>query len=132
MCQTITTFSFPKDTVSEWESKRLSNEKVACDYVANVSVCSKLIWIHNSRIRLKFKGSFLKQEDAAPFTPNNVADLFIVYELDRWSQDTNTDSTLKDCLLGAVKLTKNADPDKYKYSGYSIRFNSRSELLFTN
>ena len=54
------------------------------DYVANVSVCSKLIWIHNSRIRLKFKGSCLKQEDAAPFTPSNVADLFIVYELDRW------------------------------------------------
>ena len=102
------------------------------DYVANVSVCSKLIWIHNSRIRLKFKGSCLKQEDAAPFTPSNVADLFIVYELDRWSRDTNTGSTLKECLRGAVKLTKNADPDKYKYSGYSIRFNSRSEFLFTN
>ena len=25
-------------------------------------------------------------------------------------------------MLGAVKLTKNADPDKYKYSGYSIGF----------
>ena len=24
--------------------------------------------------------------------------------------------TLSDCLFGAVKLTKNADPDKYKYS----------------
>ena len=25
-----------------------------------------------------------------------------------------------------VKLTKNADPDKYKYSGYGIGFDSRS------
>ena len=25
-------------------------------------------------------------------------------------------------MLGAVKLTKNADPDKYKYSGYGIGF----------
>ena len=29
-------------------------------------------------------------------------------------------------------LTKNADLDKYKYSGYSVGFNSRSEFLFTD
>ena len=28
-------------------------------------------------------------------------------------------------LIGSVKLTKNADPDKYKYSGYGIGFNFR-------
>ena len=27
-----------------------------------------------------------------------------------------------------MKLNKNADPDKYKYSGYGIRFDSRSEF----
>ena len=37
----------------------------------------------------------------------------IVYELDRWSQDLNFDFTLEDNLFGAVKLTKNVDPDKY-------------------
>ena len=26
----------------------------------------------------------------------------------------NTDFTLKICLYGSIKLTKNADPDKYK------------------
>ena len=30
----------------------------------------------------------------------------------------------KDCLFGAIKLTNNSDPDKYYYSGYSIRFDS--------
>ena len=35
-------------------------------------------------------------------------------------------------MLGAVKLTKNADPDKYKYSGYSIGFDSCSEFSFTD
>ena len=34
---------------------------------------------------------------------------------------------LKDCLFGGVKLRKNADPDKYVYIGYGIRFDSRSE-----
>ena len=31
-------------------------------------------------------------------------------------------------MLGAVKLTKNADPDKYKYSSYGMEFDSRSEF----
>ena len=36
------------------------------------------------------------------------------------------------CLFGSIKLTKNADPDKYKYCGYSIGFDSRSEFSFTD
>ena len=31
-------------------------------------------------------------------------------------------------MFGSVKLTKNHDPDKYKYSGYGIRFHLRSEF----
>ena len=35
------------------------------------------------------------------------------------------------CLFGAVKLTKNDDPDKYRYScyGYAIEFDERSQFL---
>ena len=36
----------------------------------------------------------------------------------------------KDFTLASVKLAKDADPDKYKYTGYSIAFDSRSEFLF--
>ena len=42
------------------------------------------------------------------------------------------DYILKDFLFGAVKLTKNADLDKYKYSGYSIGFDLRSEFLLSD
>ena len=130
--KTITTFSGLKDTISEWESKRLSNEKFMCAYIANVNVCPKLVWMKNSRIRLKFKGSCQKQEDKAIFTHQNVVNLFIVYELDTWLRDLNTDFTLKDYLFGSVKLTKNADPDKHKYSCYGIAFDPRSEVSFTD
>ena len=59
------------------------NEKFISPYIANVSVKDeKLVWINNSRIRLKFKGSYLKQEDKAPFIPSNVVNLSIVYEWD--------------------------------------------------
>ena len=50
--KTITTFSGLIVTISEWESKGLSNEKFACTYIASVSVCPKLIWMNNSGIRL--------------------------------------------------------------------------------
>ena len=44
--------------------------------------------MNNSRIRLELKASCLKQ-DKVPFTPNNVVYLYIVYDLDIWSQDLN-------------------------------------------
>ena len=58
--------------------------------------------------------------------------MYISYKLDTWSKDLNTDFTLDDCLFGVVKLTKNADPDKYKYSGHGRGFDSRSEFSFAD
>ena len=85
--------------------------------------------MNNFRIKLEFKESCLKQ-DKAPFTPNNGVNLYIVCELNIWSQDLNADFTLKDCLFGAVKLTKNANPNKYSYSGYGIEIDSCSLFQF--
>ena len=50
----------------------------------------------------------------------------MVYELDTWSRDLNSDIMLKDCLFGGVKLAKNTDPDEYIYGGYGIRFDWHS------
>ena len=35
-------------------------------------------------------------------------------------------------MFGSVKLTKNADRDKYNYSGYGIRLDSRSEFALSD
>ena len=40
--------------------------------------------------------------------------------------------TLKYCLFGAVKLTENADPDKYSYLEYGKGFHSCSLFPFPN
>ena len=53
-------------------------------YATNKSLPPKQIWMNNSKITLRFTGSCLKQDNAT-FTPNNVVNSFIVYELDRWS-----------------------------------------------
>ena len=52
----------------------------------------------------------------------------IFIEKKKQLRNLNTDFALGNCLFGSVKLTKNADLDKYKYSGYGIGFDSRSEF----
>ena len=69
---------------------------------------------------LIFKGRRLNQRNTT-FTPLNVIIYFIIYELNTWSRELNSDVNLKDCLFAVVKLAGNADPDKYVYSGYGIR-----------
>ena len=64
--------------------------------------------------------------------PKKVINLFISNILNPWLRNLNTNFILKNCLFGSVKLNTNVDPDKYKYSGYCIGFDSRSELLFTD
>ena len=50
------------------------------------------------------------------------------YTLGPKLRNLNTYFTLGNCLFGSAKLTKNVHLDKYKYSGYSIGFDSRSEF----
>ena len=56
-----------------------------------------------------------------------MVNFFIVYELDTWQGDLDFQFSLEGCLFGDVKLAKNADPDKYVYSGYGNVFNTRIE-----
>ena len=55
--------------------------------------------------------------------------VFVVYELNIWSRDLNSDFTFKYWLLRSVKLTNNGDPHKCKCSGCDIIFDSCSEFL---
>ena len=74
--------------------------------------------------RVKFKGICLRQ-DSVSFLHKNIVNLYILYKLDTCSKDVNPDFN---CLFGAVNLTKNADADKYRYSGYGIGLDSRSQF----
>ena len=57
-----------------------------------------------------------------------VINLHMSFKLDPQLRNLNTDFTLGNFLFGSGSLTKNADLDKYKYSGYSIGSDSHSEL----
>ena len=63
------------------------------------------------------------------YTHGTIVNIYIVYEQGA-SGSNDSDPTLKNCLFGAVTLTKNADIDKYGYSGYGIGFDRRSSFTF--
>ena len=64
--------------------------------------------------------------------PEKVKHWYISCTLRPKLRNSNTNFTLSSCLFESVKLTKSADTDKCKYTGYGIGFDSRSEFLFTN
>ena len=99
------------EKVVSWKSKGLSTEKLTTPTTTDNCLSPSIKWYENSNFCLVFKGSCLKQKNAT-YAPPNIIYFFIVFELDTWSRDLNSDFTLKDCLFGGVKLAKYADPDK--------------------
>ena len=116
------------DYVFSWQSKGISNESIKPPTTSDNSLAPELNY-YGTKTRLKFTGSCLKQSDHI-YTHKNVVNIYIVYELGA-SISNFSDPTIKNCLFGAVTLTKNADIEKYKYSGYGIVFDRTSSLSFT-
>ena len=46
---------------------------------------------------------------------NSIFNLYRVYELNIWVCNLTNNSTLKNCLFAAVKLTRKADKSKFTY-----------------
>ena len=70
----------------------------------------------------------LKQSKVT-YTDRTIVNIYTAYELGA-SSSFNNDPTLKNSLFGAVRLIKNADIDKYQYSGYGIGFDRKSSFSF--
>ena len=91
---------------------------------SNYSIIPELSF-YGTKIRVEFNGSCLKQ-DKALHDPRAIVNIYVVYEI---SKNYNSSyPTLENILFGAVSLTKNADIDQYKYSGYGIGFDRKGEF----
>ena len=82
-----------------------------------------------NKTRVKFDGGCLKQEKIT-LTHGKTVNIYIVYELIFSTRGYDDYTTLENCLFGAVKLTKNVDIDKCKYSGYGVGFDRREICHF--
>ena len=56
------------------------------------------------------------------FSHKQIVNIYVNNEINLWPFTVDKFFVLRNSLFQAFKLTKNADLDKYKYSGYGGRF----------
>ena len=112
-----------------WKSKGFSDKRINSNTASNHSITPESSF-YGTKTRVEFNGSSLKQ-DKVTFNRGPIINIYILYEI---SENYNISSypTLEHCLFGAVSLTKHADIDQYKYSGYGIGFDRKAEISFGN
>ena len=81
------------------------------------------------KVRVKFNKGCLNQPNNLTYDYGSRVNIFVVYELGA-SSSNDSDPTLKNCLFGAVTLTKSADIEKHEYYGYGIGFDRRTSFSF--
>ena len=113
--------------IHSWKHKGLSDERLESITASNHKITPELSF-YGTKIRVGFNGSCLKQ-DKVTYTHGKIVNIYIVYEISK-NYSISTYPTLENCLFGAVSLNKNADIDKYKYSGYDIGFDRHGEFSF--
>ena len=84
----------------------MSNESINLPPTSENSLTPSIDY-HGYKIRVKFNGIILRQPKVSR-THEKAVNIYIVYEL-AGSSSHSGDPTLKNCLFGAVTLTKNVD-----------------------
>ena len=106
------------ESISEWKSKGLCNKIIK--HPDNTLALT--VKYTGKRMYVKFNGSCFKQ-DKITLNHGKIVNIYIVYDLK--SNLNNFGPTLENYLFGSVKITKSSDIDMYKYSRYSIGFDSK-------
>ena len=108
--------------ITKWMSKGLSNKSLEVVATSNNTITPAINY-YEDKVRLKFTGSVLQQKRVTQ-NHKKVVNIYVVYEITNF-HGINSYPTLTNAIFQAVKLTKNADIDKYKYSGYGIGFDGK-------
>ena len=97
-------------------------------HLLHLNSLTPVLSYYSTKTRVKFNGSCLQQPKLS-YTHGTIANVYIIYELHATDSHID-DPMLKNSLFGAITLTKNADIDKYGYSGYGIGFDRKSSFTF--
>ena len=111
--------------IESWKSNGMSEENTENITKSKRSFAPTFV-DHYVLPDINFNGHCLMKNNIS--VPIKAINLYISYTLGQQLRNLNTDFTLGNCLFGSVKLTKNADLDKYKYCDYGIGFQLRSKF----
>ena len=102
------------------------SSKNVLHFIQNIKLMSPNIKNDGKGLHVFFSGNYFVQDIIA--VPNNVINIYGVYELDPIDFSRNNKFTIQNALFGAIKITKNANTSKYKYKGYGICFDESEEF----
>ena len=88
----------------------MSHESIKAPTTSNKLLDPSLDFV-GTTARLRFSRDCLRQEKIT-FNHGKIVNIYIVYEIEK-SVNISSYPTLKNCLFGAVKLTKHIDQYKY-------------------
>ena len=113
-----------------WKSKGLSTESIK-QFTRSNNKFNPILDYCGTKTRIWFDGRCLKQ-DKVTFNHGKIVNICIVYEvrIAKINGNRTSNLTVQNALFGGVSLTKNADVNKYKYSGYGIGFDRTSSFSF--
>ena len=66
------------------------------------------------------------------FNANSIINLYMVYELNNWPSIPSNNFTLKNFLIGTVRLTRNAIKSKFIYICQGMTFDGAGSWCFGN
>ena len=109
--------------ILSWKSKGLSDLEIKSIKINNHLLNPRIDQYDLHKIKRKFNESFLNRLPPSIIL-GKIVNIYRVYEISNYFNDSNY-PTIESCLFGSVKLTKNADINKYKYFGYVIGFDRK-------
>ena len=106
----------------EWKPKDIydNSNKNGLNGVQNTKTIVSDIKNINGQLYVSFIDNYFIQDPIN--IPNNVINIYCVYQLDPISSTRNTDYTIQNALFGAMKIPKNTYSSKNNYKGYGICF----------
>ena len=108
--------------ILEWKPKNIYDplNKNVLNSVQNIKLIAPNIKNDGKGLHVFFSSNYFQQDIIA--IPNNVINIYCVYELDPIDFSRNNEFTIQNALFGTIEITKNANTSKYKYKGYGICF----------
>ena len=116
--------------ILSWTSKGLSDLEIKSIKTNNYLHNSGIDQYDTSKIRITFNGSCLYRFTLS-IPHGKTVNIDIVYEITSYYNNSKY-PTIENCLFGSVKVTKNADIDKYECSGYGIGFDTKGCFSIDN
>ena len=133
MNQSLNLLVFYYDGIANsWISTGIRNDSKNTDLfsVNNSNNNSPTLLNQGNRLGVTFNGNYMKQNKIG-YAHGTVVNIYIVYESKNRLVD-GADFTVLNELFEGVKIIKYVNTSNYKYSGYGICFDSKSDFSIGN